>query len=379
MNNKTVVNSDLRSQSLDLLRFPLAVIVLTVHVISPNGLTVNGTSVDASTFPAVEFIMNFINGFLRSQSVPVYYFISGFVFFLGVNFNWDIYINKIKNRFHSLFIPFTCWNMLALLWMLFKSLPCFENLAPGLNSISHDYSLKAIIMTFWDASQGVIPIDSSTNQFYPINSPLWFIRDLMIVVITTPLIYLFIKKLRIYAVYILLILWFIADTYSLKNITQIITAYTFFSLGAYMSIFNKDMITEFGRYSKASFMTYLILGIGYMICAYVYPDACNVIKRLNIIAGLFFAYNIAAYLLKNSICKPNKFLSSASFYIYISHFLIYNEVLKSLYYLIRPSNSISFIFLYLLAVAMCVSLLLLTFYILNRYTPNLLRILAGRK
>ncbi len=380
MTESKYIKSDIRSQSLDLLRFPLAILVLTVHVISPNGLIVQGSNVSVSSFPAIEFMMNFINAFLRAQSVPIYYFISGYVFFLSANFSSDIYKNKLKNRVHSLLIPYLVWNALALLWLLFKSLPIFESLAPGLQSVSCDFSLRALIMSFWDASEGVIQlVNPSTHQFYPVNSPLWFIRDLIIVVISTPIIYLLIKKLRVYTVYLLLILWFVADTYSWSHVTQIITAFTFFSWGAYMSIFKKDMIAEFGRFTKASIISYIVLGVVYLVCAYVYPELCSFVKRFNIIAGLFFAYNVATYLLRNSICKPNKFLSSSSFFIYISHFLIYNEVLKILYYITNPSTAVGFIILYFSAVIICVSLLLLSFYFLNRYTPALLKIIAGRK
>ena len=88
---------------------------------------------------------------------------------------------------------------------------------------------------------------------------------------------------------------------------------------------------EFGRCSTFSFVAYPLLSIAYMICAYVRPEFCTVIKLINILVGLLFAYNVAALLIERSICKPNKFLSSAAFFIYVSHFLIYNEVLKILF------------------------------------------------
>ncbi len=75
--------NDLRSQSLDLLRFPLAVVVLTIHTFSTDGFTIQGNSVSLDDFPILLETNYFINAFLRGQSVPIYFFISGFVFFLG--------------------------------------------------------------------------------------------------------------------------------------------------------------------------------------------------------------------------------------------------------------------------------------------------------
>ena len=371
---------DLRSQSLDLLRFPLAIAVLAVHVISPQTFYVKGELIDIASMPAVELLVNLVSAFIRAQSVPIYYFISGYVFFYGAEFGFDVYKKKLKNRFHSLFVPYIVWNLLARLWMLFKSLPCFASLTSGLNNIEPDFSFRAFLFSLWDNSLGVIPTSTSnTCQIYPINSPLWFLRDLMIVVLTSPLVYWFVKKLRLASVCIMLVLWFVSNLYKWEYASQIITAYAFFMWGAYMSVNKKDMMAEFGRFSSLSYVGYFGLAAAYLVCAYIKPEFCAVLKLMNIFVGLLFAYNIAAYLIKKSICKPNKFLSSSSFFIYISHFLIYNEVLKLLFMILQPNTQIAFVLLYLLAVLACVLLLLTIFYLMNRYTPSLLKVVAGRK
>ena len=146
-----------------------------------------------------------------------------------------------------------------------------------------------------------------------------------------------------------------------------------------MSIYKKDMMYEFGRCSTFSFVAYPLLSIAYMICAYVRPEFCTVIKLINILVGLLFAYNVAALLIERSICKPNKFLSSAAFFIYVSHFLIYNEVLKILFLILSPVLPIGFVFLYLLAVLVSVILLLVAYYLMNRYAPMVLRVIAGKR
>lgn len=382
MLNGMVVNNtkqaDIRSQSLDLLRFPLAVAVLAVHVVSPQTFYVKGELLDIASMPAVEFMEIFISAFIKLQSVPIYYFISGYVFFYNVNFTPNVYKKKLKNRFRSLFIPYMIWNILALAWILFKMMPCFGTLTSGLNGISPEYSLKAFLFSFWDNTQCIVPM-GATNQIYPINSPLWFVRDLLVVVLTTPVVFWIVTKIRAWSVYAMLVLWFASELYCWGYATQLITAYTFFICGAYMSISKKDMMLEFGRYSTFSFVGYPLLSIAYMVCAYVRPEFCTIIKLANILVGLLFAYNIAAVLIKRSICKPNKFLSSASFFIYVSHFLIYNEVLKILFLLISPDTPMGFVLLYLLAVSVCVMLLLLIYYLMGRYMPTVLKVIAGKR
>ena len=85
---------DLRSQSLDLLRFPLAVVVLTIHIFSTEGITFQGTTSNFEDYPFFMEVNRFIDGFFRGQSVPIYCFISGFVFFLGVEMTRETYIRK---------------------------------------------------------------------------------------------------------------------------------------------------------------------------------------------------------------------------------------------------------------------------------------------
>ena len=74
----------MRSQTLDLLRFPLAVVVLLIHTFGVEGLGVNGRAFEPEQYPLFVVVRDAIEAFLGGQSVPVYFFISGYVFFLGV-------------------------------------------------------------------------------------------------------------------------------------------------------------------------------------------------------------------------------------------------------------------------------------------------------
>ena len=108
-------NENLRSQSLDLLRFPLAVVILLIHIFSTDGITFQGKTLTFESYPLFLFVNRLIDAFLRGQSVPIYYFISGFVFFIGVKMTKDVYIRKFKNRTKSLLIPYLIWNIFAIL------------------------------------------------------------------------------------------------------------------------------------------------------------------------------------------------------------------------------------------------------------------------
>lgn len=375
-------NDIIRKNTLDLLRFPLAIVVLSIHVFSSEGIMIQGIKYTYENYPVFQCLNYIIDAFLRGQSVPIYFFISGYVFFLNTNLTIEKYKMKLHNRFKSLFIPFVLWNVVALLTK-FVFIFFFPDYFPGLQKSTLNFSISAIINIFWDDTNGIIVnLDTIKEQIapiYPINVPLWFVRDLMIVVLFTPIIQRYIKATRVYGITLLGITWFICSYYELGYINQLLTAFLFFSFGAYMSIYNIDMIMEFRKYFKASIVLYLSISIGYVLSIYYYPTCLQTLKNINIIIGMIFAYNIASWLIQTEKIKLSRFLASSSFFIYVTHGIICGIIAKLLLIIIRPQNDFSLIITYCSSIAIVVFFLLGVFYLLRKYTPSLLGILAGRK
>ena len=212
-------HADLRSQSLDMLRFPLAVVVLIVHTIEQE-LIVHGIGVDTDGMPILSAMKCFVMAFLTNQSVPVYFFISGFVFFLGGQLTKQMYVQKMKNRFKSLFIPYIIWNIIALLSKLAVFLLCLSFIFKNAYMKQLDVRMSTFLYELWDASKGMViepeilsapPSQILTNEIFPADAPLWFVRDLMIVAISTPVLYWLLKRTRHYMVLTLGLLWFYSD------------------------------------------------------------------------------------------------------------------------------------------------------------------------
>ena len=146
-----------------------------------------------------------------------------------------------------------------------------------------------------------------------------------------------------------------------------------------MSINGKDMFQEFGRYFKLSIIEYIFLGTSYIVALHYYPEVCEIIKKLNVFAGLLLAYNVAAWLLRKKICKVSPFLASSSFFIYVSHCLICSNIPKLFYLLFHPTSDVGITSIYILSVVFTLSFLLSVYYLMRRFTPKLLKIITGRK
>lgn len=363
---------DLRSQALDLLRFPLAAVIVLVHTLSVDRfLLLNGTF-DAGDSQGFHLLSRIVSAFLQGQSVPIYYFISGYVFFVGIKLTKKIYIKKISNRVRSLLVPYLIWNAIFILLYLVKTVPLISSYSTENDIV---FGWREFFMSFWGYNK-TAPVDAF-GYIFPINYPLWFLRDLMIVVVCTPLVNLLIKRIRWYGIVLLGIVWLFANVQGWGRITQLASAFFFFSFGAYMSLNRLDMVTEFGKYSKLSVVLYFLLGCCYILLVEQIHEVASFIKLMRIFVGLLFAYNLAVYLLKKGYCKVNKFLASSSFFIYLSHAWVFERVRRLIFSAIDLNSDFWIIVAYLLTVFVTISLLLLAYYCGKRFMPNIFKVMIG--
>lgn len=331
---------EMRSEALDLLRFPLAIVIVVVHAL-PLGSNV---------------MDDFVMAFLKEQSVPIYYFISGYVFFFGIELTKVVYVKKIRNRIKTLFIPYLIWNLLFFAY----------------NSINASiFRLEDFFKSFW-----CIYTDLS-NKTYPVNYPLWFLRDLMIAVLCTPLINWSIKKFRYFYLIPIGVVWLSANLYNYGRIAQLASAFFFFSFGAYMSINKKDIIYEFGKYSKLSTFLFIFLGCCYLGFVRILPDVAYAIMFARVLVGLVFAYNISVFLLRRGQCNVNKFLAQSSFFIYLSHVWFLERISRLIFRLIDTNSTFLVIVGHIMTIVVTILVLLLLYLCGKRFVPTLFKVMIG--
>lgn len=262
---------------MNLLRFPLAVVVLVIHVFTTNDLLLQGEVFEVDNHPLFVRVNHWIGGFLRSQSVPVYFFISGFVFFLGVRFTKETFLRKLKNRTKTLLIPYLLWNLVAVGMIGLRFLPGLKEYSPYADAEFH-FSLPALLSSFWMYHGGLCPAPAGMEahagelaSVVPINVPLWFLRELMIVVLCTPLLYVLLRRMGRYWVGLLGILWGVTAVFDFGYGDLLLTAFFFFSWGAWLSIGKQDMLKVFGRFFSASMFLYPLLSLLYVFSEEHFP------------------------------------------------------------------------------------------------------------
>ncbi|MDE6697091.1 MAG: acyltransferase family protein, partial [Muribaculaceae bacterium] len=113
--------TDLQSKVIDFLRFPLIVGVLFIHNSGVKEIVQQNRNLSTAT-NVVNLIVDLFSNTLAAVAVPIFFFISGFLFFYkSENFTFEIYKTKLVKRVKTLLIPYLFWNLLFVITCILAS------------------------------------------------------------------------------------------------------------------------------------------------------------------------------------------------------------------------------------------------------------------
>lgn len=173
--------SEYNSKKITVLNTLLIVFVLLLH----------SYYTEASIYPISQSIQLITGAYgLTGIAVPMFFMLSGMLFFNGIFTVKDCF-PKMKKRVRSLLIPYILWNIFFVVWYVI-----LQNL-PGLSaSINNNITGKVFTPNI---------ISNIYELFWtPVNFPLWFLRDLIVMVAISPILYYVIKYLKWFAPIIVL-------------------------------------------------------------------------------------------------------------------------------------------------------------------------------
>lgn len=133
--------------------------------------------INASELSINFIVQNFISKGIVRIAVPTFFFVSGLLFFQNFSGTLQDTIRKFKRRVNSLVLPYffwcTCWFCFI---FILQVLP-----------ISKDYFSQPLYK--------MSIVDNIWNAFcQPIYYPFWYIRELAVYILLTPLLYLILKR-----------------------------------------------------------------------------------------------------------------------------------------------------------------------------------------
>lgn len=315
-----------------------------------------------------------INHFLKGMigepfAVIIFFFISGFLFFRAGNLSKEDYCKKINRRVKALLIPYIIGNTLYLIpTLLIGFIKGF---------VISDINYLSVIKSFYAYPGALFNEANSEITNFPIDAPLWYMRDLMIVCIFSPLVYLCLKRFGIFFVSALLLGWIMIAGCGLERWYMILEAFAFFSMGALFPIRNIDLEDLIHKYGKLLFALWMLFLIAYpMSYDYLSPSITGTIKRIAAIATPFVIIWAAGRLINR--ISISKALVGSNMFVYMFHYVLTWPVVIILSKLIKPTNDIALLSVYSLSVVLIVFVLSFIYGILNKFIPKVLEITTGR-
>jgi hypothetical protein len=208
----------------------------------------------------------------------------------------------------------------------------------------------------------------------PINTPLWFIRDLMVLVLLSPIIWWLIKRVKLGIVIFLGIIWFfsLGENYGFPGLCH--QSLFFYPLGAYFGI-NKlnfvDMI------SKWMWIPYVYFGFA-IVDAVSKNESYNAVwHNMGILFGMVSVVYIVSLLLWKDKIHVNNFLIGASFFVYALHNLFLGKATKIVIIHLRPDSPIIVLLIYFLMPAIAILICLALYHLLFQRCPRFCSVLTG--
>lgn len=328
------------SKTFDFLRFPLAVMVVYLHidampsikVLEFNWCNINGSS--------LYYFITVLVFKIAALAVPCFFVMSGYLLFVNIEkLSISVYISKIKRRIKTLLIPYFIWNLLAVVYL---------------------YITQNVVFNNW-----------LSIFLVPANFPLWFMRDLIVMTFLFPIFYWGVKLLGIYGA-IILTLVYLCGIIPDRGICYFSSIF-FFYLGCFWGI--RKIRLPIIKSSFNYFLLYLIaLIVAFILYGTVEGQCWN---RIYLIIGVFSVLVISYNnLLKRNI-KVVSLLSASSFFIYVSHKLGFTYLSKLLFNYL-PSNYYVSTLKFLVAPCIAVGLCLFVYFYIKKYCPKLLFITGGK-
>lgn len=350
--NKTI------SEAITFLRFPLACMIVLKHYYVPDisAEIIGGGSVYSN-------IGNFVSQILPAIPVPLFFIISGYLYFCNLpidkGFNKEQYKDKTKKRIKSLLIPYLCWNLLVLVFYAIT-----QQLTTGTSVMAKEGYILISDYKIIDYIKAFTAIDSTG---LPIDGPLWFIRDLFIMAVLSPLFYYGIKYLK-YGWLVLMIVINFATPF-----THIMGP-IFFSTGATIALIKNDFmdtLTE-ERTESMSIILFFVLLISFTIsCFGGYKTGTLLFNFLFRLVGSLCILSMATIFVKANWNKIPLWMGTASFFIFAIHKPIQVILRRLTFSMIHPQNELLLCSLIFIIPTLTIALSLLIFYIIKTYIPSL--------
>lgn len=341
-------------------QFILAVLVVFIHSYNASAYDLsynNGLST------IILYVEDIISQDLAHISVPLFFAISGYLFYRDVNI-YSLW-NKLKRRTKSLLLPFVLWNIIYfVLFYLITHIPSIQSLLS---------SVERVELSGLNIIKGVM--------FYKYNYIMWFVYQLIIYTFILSPFIIYVLRNKIIFLFIICILG-IMYSFSFLEIPPL--SHHSLGIGVYPDMLAYYCIGAYlGKYKcfpEQSKKIGIILVTLAQIVWIINRDGFKT-WHYNYLNFIFCFFSILGVLfiifgLKRSFNMNCSFLS-CSFYIFAIHPFVL-ECVQKINYMIFPHNNLFALLDYMLSPMLTILISILLALNLKKYQLKMYHLFGGR-
>lgn len=325
----------------------------------------------------------FFSHIISRVSVSAFFVMSGFLLFYRVDeFSKNVYIKKMKSRFKTILVPYLMWNAIYILQVVGFKLAKMSIMHQETDILGY-FSEHGWLNMFWSCN--VWPFRTSWFGWEmpssgPILVPMWYLRDLMVCLLLSYIVYNLIKRFGLWYLGILFICSISGLWPSVPGLSA--GGLLYFSIGAFMAINHKNLLAEFNKYKQIVLPVTLFLTVLMIYFKSDFTKTGVMIYPVFVFFAVISTFIIAGYLVQRGgwFSRHPRIFSRASFFVYASHtVLILGYCSKLMHNLLPGSNPAVLTVTYLLTPILCATVCVAMYYLMSRFTPRTLSLLTGNR
>jgi surface polysaccharide O-acyltransferase-like enzyme len=314
---------------------------------------------------AVLFISNLFSEIVGRVAVPIFFCVSGYLFFNNYEPSVRSYVGKIKSRLHGLLVPYLFWNLALLLFLLtIQSIPFFAPYFSGSHKPIRDYTILNYLDAFIAFENG-----------YPISYQFWFIRDLLILILISPAIYILARRATIPGLAMLILPWMCGYEVLYGNVR--FESLIFFYVGCLIIIRRKDL-SFIDDHRGAILLSYLVLSA--LLALYETSGMQTFSYHLNqivLVLGVAAFWSITGVAIQTGVHKMVWVLSAYSFFVFATHEPVLEILRKLLIRFRMPATPLDYLAYYILLPVVTIFMTLVAARLLESYANGLYKLTTG--
>ena len=292
----------------------------------------------------------------------------------------DIYKIKLLSRFRTIVLPYILWiSIYILLTVGIKIAGCLIK-GNSFDGILQFFNDNGWLNMYWNCNEWAFRYDwagNALNSSGPVLSHFWYLRDLIIIFLISPILYWCIKRFGIWFISLLL---FCNVSGFMPQMPGTPDGIFYFSIGAYFAIFNMNIVSFLKKIKNIAYISTVVLLPLMVFCDGSYSDVGNILYPFWVLVLMVSYFNIATAIVSRGWLMQPASMPKSSFFIYCLHAMLVMGYCGSFMMKLIPSDNWFLASVrYMLVPLLCVTVCYAIYMIMNRYTPKLLAVLTGNR